>query len=515
MLSVKIGSGDRRTSAIRRAAVGMAACICSLANVASAANDVVLRWQDRFLSLTAQKNAFLVESGLTVQADCPPMVSREMAVLNTSIFNAVNAFGGTYQMYGEGPGISPSAGASREAAAIEAARISMRSLFPSTTRYPTRAAQIDGLADGMLDELLDNGVSSSAIDAGRIVGAAAANKIVALRAGDDVGNAATWADSNEFGKYRTDTFGAETNVPASMPQWGTQQPWTMTSSSQFRRNSIPNFTSPEYTAAIELTRTKGSKARYDAPNLDAQTSWEQRTAMFWAQKGLSPTGTKVSTGTTTPVGQWLKVARDMAAEGDGDLLANSRLMALLSIAVADAGIAAWDMKYAPANSLWRPIHAIRFAAQPGDPNYNPGITRDENWMPLIPTSNHPEFVSGHSTFSAAAATVLTDYFGDDVLFTIAGDDALWIDAAGNIVAPNTPGASKETRTYTNFWDAAEEAGISRIYGGIHYMFSNQNGLAAGSDVGNWVLANSLQVVPEPSTAMIVAGGLCFVRRRRV
>jgi membrane-associated phospholipid phosphatase len=293
----------------------------------------------------------------------------------------------------------------------------------------------------------------------------------------------------------------------------------MTSGGQFSRHYIPDFTSSEYAAAVELTRTRGSKARYAAPVLDAQASWEKRTAMLWAQKGLSPSGVKVTTGTTTPPGQWLKVAREMAATRNDDLLENARLMALVSLAEADAAIAAWQMKFDPQNNLWRPIHAIRLAAEPGDPFYNAGVTRDEAWSPLIPTSNHPEYVSGHSTFSGAAAQLLTHYFGADVSFNVAGDDALWLDAAGNIVDSSAPGATKEVRTYTSFWDAANEAGMSRIYGGIHYSFSNSSGLAAGSDIGDWIFSTALQptVVPEPTLLLSLApiGAAMASRHRRV
>jgi hypothetical protein len=92
----------------------------------------------------------------------------------------------------------------------------------------------------------------------------------------------------------------------------------------------------------------------------------------------------------------LQIARSIAATRNGDLLDNARLMALVSIAEADAGIAAWDMKFAPENNLWRLIHAIRFAAQPEF--YNAGITRDVNWSPLIPTfhcRSFPTTSQGH------------------------------------------------------------------------------------------------------------------------
>jgi hypothetical protein len=473
--------------------------------------DVVLQWQDEFLAAAKLRNAFLTNSsGQTIQADDPPLTSRSMALLNTSIFNAVNTIDRRYQFYQYNPAAAP-AGASREAAAIEAARRVM------VQEFPNRLGAINSRYNTQIDALLDAGVSLSSINAGLAVGEAAANHVLSLRQGDNSSPMATWPESNVYGKYRTDLFGAETNVPAAQPQWGTVTPWAIDAGNQFRSTAIPAFNSPEYAAAVEEVRIHGDRARYQGSNLPADVAWEKRTAFFWAQKGLNPSGIKVSTGTTTPPGQWLQIARSVAGTRSDDLLDNARLMALLSLTVADAGIVAWDTKYAPENNLWRPIHAIRLASvtDPNDPNYNPGISVDPTWMPLIPTSNHPEYVSGHSTFSGAAAELLTLYFGENVMFSVIGDDALFLDGSGNIVSPGTPGATREVRTYSSFWDAAEEAGQSRIYGGIHYQFSNQHGLNAGRGVGGWVFGRALAPIPEPSSlSLLLIPAVLLGGRRR-
>jgi hypothetical protein len=83
--------------------------------------------------------------------------------------------------------------------------------------------------------------------------------------------------------------------------------------------------------------------------------------------------------------------------------------------------------------------------------------------------------------------VLSDLLGEGVRFTVTSDDALKIDADG---LPDEKG-TKEYRSFTSFWDAAREAGRSRIYGGIHYQFSNEDGLRTGEQVGRYVLANAL------------------------
>ncbi len=140
---------------------------------------------------------------------------------------------------------------------------------------------------------------------------------------------------------------------------------------------------------------------------------------------------------------------------------------MTSMASADALIGCWDSK--DHYYFWRPITAIREAHR-GD---NPGTAREPDWEPLLVTPAFPEYVSGHSTFSGAAAAVLAHAFGSDKIHFTVGCDAL-------------PGV---TRSYDSFRATAEEIGMSRIYGGIHFMSANRDGLAAGKAVGEYVVRN--------------------------
>jgi hypothetical protein len=138
--------------------------------------------------------------------------------------------------------------------------------------------------------------------------------------------------------------------------------------------------------------------------------------------------------------------------------------------LADAGIVSWDAKYT--FNFCRPISAIHNADNDGNPN----TTADADWSPLIATPPFPSYTSGHSTFSAAAAAVLAGFFGtDQVTFTSSGEN---------------PGAS--ARTFTRFSQAAAEAGMSRIYAGIHWDFDNSAGLASGKLVGQYVVSHLLR-----------------------
>ncbi len=139
--------------------------------------------------------------------------------------------------------------------------------------------------------------------------------------------------------------------------------------------------------------------------------------------------------------------------------------------MADAGISAWDAKYT--YDFWRPATAIRF----GDTDGNPATAPDSTWSSFIATPPFPDYVSGHSAFSAAAAAVLGLFYGTDEIPFITGSDAM-------------PGVF---RSFPGFSTAAVEAATSRIYGGIHYRFASQDGLDAGTQIGAWTLVNYLQV----------------------
>src|SRR5262249_52069018 len=146
------------------------------------------------------------------------------------------------------------------------------------------------------------------------------------------------------------------------------------------------------------------------------------------------------------------------------------LFALLNLAMADAGICAWDAKYS--FDFWRPITAIHNGDNDGNPETDPDLT----WDSFIVTPPFPEYVSGHSTFSGAAAAVLALFYDtDDVPFTI-GSDFL-------------PGL---TRTFNSLSAGAQEAAVSRLYGGIHFRSAIEDGLEAGLGIGAWTFTHYLR-----------------------
>ena len=196
------------------------------------------------------------------------------------------------------------------------------------------------------------------------------------------------------------------------------------------------------------------------------------------------------------MGKWNLIAQTLAEQQGNTLAENARMFALLDVALADAGIVCWDTKYT--YGLWRPEDAIRLA----DTDGNPATQADPSWTPYLASPAFPEYTSGHSTFSAAAAEMLGLFFGtDDIPFeTIAGFDVL-------------PGV---TRSYDSLSEAALEAGMSRIYAGIHFNFSNVTGREVGQAIADYVFAANTQTIPAPgSLILVLIGAACLLRSRRI
>jgi len=180
---------------------------------------------------------------------------------------------------------------------------------------------------------------------------------------------------------------------------------------------------------------------------------EQETiANYWAD-GAGATG--------TPPGHWIAIVGQIARRDELSLAAAAEAYARVGIAVTDAFIQCWSVKYV--FNLQRPVTYIR-----------DNIDANATWLPLIATPPFPSYTSGHSTQSGAVARVLTDMFGVKA-FT----DTLHAD---HDLMP-----SRAPRSFASFDQAAAEAAVSRLYGGIHYAFDNSDGLSAGQCIGQTIL----------------------------
>jgi membrane-associated phospholipid phosphatase len=239
-----------------------------------------------------------------------------------------------------------------------------------------------------------------------------------------------------------------------LPQWGFVTPFAIPTSRFFRPNGPPALDSAKYAADYNEVKAIGEVKS------TSRTAQQTEIALFWAD----------GAGTVTPPGHWNVIAQDVATARRITMRQNARLFALLNVAMADAAIAAWDAKYT--YNFWRPVTAIHAA----DTDGNPATAPDAAWMSLIVTPPFPDYISGHSTFSGAAAAVLSLFYGTPRIPFSTTSDAL----------PNV------VRDFRGFLQAAREAALSRMYGGIHFRSANEDGLAVGSAIGAWTFKKTMR-----------------------
>lgn len=407
--------------------------LAAVAGVFTAEADIVTDWN------TAVLNS--IRAGRTP----PPSASRNMAILHASIYDAVNGVSQEAEPYLVKKLKKKDAEAtSAEAAASAAAHKVMLAL------YPARAASHDALHTTLLAGIPNGPAKSKGI----VWGEQVAGAILAARASDGSTNVVVPPAATLPGHWvpTPPAF-----APYLLPQWAFLQPFTMESSDQFRPSRQPTLDSLGYVSEYYLVRELGSASS------TARTADQTQIALFWAD----------GAGTETPPGHWNDIAQDISVTQGNTLVENARLFALLNLALADAAICSWDAKYV--YNCWRPITAIRA----GDNDGNDATVGDPTWTPLITTPPFPEHTSGHSTFSGAGATILALFYGTDNIPFTTGSDAL-------------PGV---TRSFTSFSDAATEAGMSRIYGGIHFMAANIGGLSAGEAIAEQAFAKYFLAKP--------------------
>lgn len=380
----------------------------------------------------------------------PPRASRGMAMMHTAVFDAVNSLANRYAPFFRSYSVTRDA--SGEAAVAQASHDVLVELFPSQqatfdTALSARLAAIPAGPDR---------------DAGVALGGMAAAGILNLRANDNSDLVVPHSPGSAPGEWRPTP---PAYAPALLPNWPQVTPWTMADGAQFRDPvGPPSLDSPEYAAALAEVRLLGN---IDAHSLGNRTAEQTGIALFWADGG----------GTATPPGHWNLIAQDVILDQSLALVDSARTMALLNLGLADAAIVSWDNKYA--FDFWRPITAIR----------EDGAQPDPAWTPLITTPPFSSYTSGHSTFSGAASTILASLFGDNVRFASAQD--------GNPLI---------VREFTSFSQAAAEAADSRLYGGIHFRFDNEDGLIGGQLLGAHVAATMLRPVPEPSSLFLAGVG---------
>ncbi|NQU33551.1 MAG: vanadium-dependent haloperoxidase [Bacteroidetes bacterium] len=239
---------------------------------------------------------------------------------------------------------------------------------------------------------------------------------------------------------------------AMEPHWSKLRSFTLDSASQFRPPPPTKYNMEKnslfYNELMEVYKA-----------VKNNTSETEPIAKFW---DCNPLVRKHQGHVTfaekklTPGGHWINIARIAMKKDSFDLSTSVQAYALVTIGIFDAFISCWDAKYS--TNYIRPVTVIQEYIDP-------------SWSPIIYTPNFPEYTSGHSVVSGSAATILTHLFGDNYNFTDSTE-----------VPYGMP-----PRKFNSFYEASDEAAISRLYGGIHFLPAIENGKIQGKKVGKHVL----------------------------
>lgn len=241
-------------------------------------------------------------------------------------------------------------------------------------------------------------------------------------------------------------------MDAVEPLWNKIRPLTLDSAAQYKPAPPTKFSEAKGSQFY-----KEAMLVYDTGN--KLTEEQKEIANFW---DCNPFKMNVAghaafaTKKISPGGHWMDIAGQASRQVKADVMKTSQVYSMVAISLLDAFISCWDEKYR--SILVRPETYIN--------NYI-----DDKWQPLLQTPPFPEYTSGHSVASNASAAVLTSLFGENFAYSDSTEVRFGI----------------PVRKYKSFKEAAAEASISRMYGGIHYIPAINEGATQGKNVGEWVL----------------------------
>jgi hypothetical protein len=392
--------------------------------------------------VVADWNAIMVRTLYTrwVAAHNPAELSRMAAIVQTSVYDAVNGLERRYEPFHVD--LKQADNASAEAAAVQAA---YRALV---TLVPAEQASLDADRTASLAALAHDGQHRHVrLERGIEWGETVAHAILDWRIQDGITPVPPpFMGGTTVGQWRPT---APAFLPGLAPQFATMVPWALDTPSQFRPTGSPPLGGDQHAADYNETRVLGEAQS------GLRTAEETLVAQFW--------------NSVPPTLPFNRLAVQFAVDHHFDLVDTARLLALLTTAMADSVIACWDAKYF--YQTWRPVTEIPLA----DDDQNPNIVPQPGWTPLLVTPPFPEYPSLHSSQSAAAATVIAAFFGANTPFSVTSEAM--------------PGV---TRSFQGTAAALEEIADARVFGGIHYRTACQHGQALGTRVAAFGLEHILQ-----------------------
>jgi hypothetical protein len=378
--------------------------------------DVVTDWNVTGMDASAQTNV-LVQS-------------RALAITHAAVFDAVNVIAGKYKAYLAE--VKAPAGASQEAAAAASAHAVLSWLLPAQK----------GMLDAALTSSLAKMPDGAAKEDGVAVGKQVAAKYIAMRGEDGSARKMDYMPGESPGQWRPTP---PAYAPMGAPQWAEVVPFVLKSPTELVAKGPPALDSAQFARDLDKVRRLGAR------DSGERTADQTAAAIFWV---INP---------TVP---WNAAARATAAAKGPSVIDNARIFALMNMAGADAYIASWAIK--KQYGFWRPVTAIRAAAQNPDPN----------WEPLLNTPAHPDYVSGHCIYTGAAARALQQLFGDN----------------GVTFSATFGGPNGITRSYPGFAQAEKEVEEARVWGGIHFPTANEDGIALGHQIADLAVQRHMRLV---------------------
>ncbi|MBT1696868.1 vanadium-dependent haloperoxidase [Fulvivirgaceae bacterium PWU4] len=312
--------------------------------------------------------------------------------------------------------------------------------------------KMDAFYNNMMQEFKDAGIPKDVFERSVAYGTAVADHVIAWSGKDN------YKQSRSFPKYSIEDSPAtwKPTPPAYMdavePHWNKIRPFAIDSARQF-------MPAPPTSFSIDR-KSQFFKEADEVYQMGKGLTDEQRQiASFW---DCNPFVMNVkghvmfATKKISPGGHWMNITRVACKQVNASYVQATEAYALVAISLVDGFISCWDEKYR--SRVIRPETYI-----------NQYI--DEDWTPLLQTPPFPEYTSGHSVISGASAITLTSLFGENFAFT----DSTEIEFGLSV------------RSFKSFEQAAEEAAISRMYGGIHYRPAVQNGMLEGRALGNYIV----------------------------
>jgi len=431
-------------------------------------SDVILTW------ISCALNA-IQSAGSYGKPGVPPTTgTRLMAMLSTAMLDAVAAFGDKVNPYRFD--LKAPRGANCDAAIVGAAQRILSQELPGES---------DLIQAQLAESLAKLQGSKRGIQAGLAFGADLADQVRASRASDGYNNNTPYTPpaAGLAGYVWMPATSGPTAGVALGANWGSVTPWVISGTDAYRSDGLqcrPDVDLDAYATQLNEVRQLGGLASTEATSIQ-RTADQTQIALFWAYDRPD---------TFRPYGQLIDIAMDVAAQKKSSLETNATLLASLSTAMADSVICAWKEKYS--NVQPRPADLITGAFS--DTDGVASTVRDSQWQSLLFSINgvqsppFPDFLSGHSVMGGAFASVMTQFFGDKVVFSARSVEVPGVERSfDGRIAPGSLGDLSTVAVRPNsFYEAGLEDAVSRVYGGVHIREACLDSFNVGLKVGDAV-----------------------------